>query len=141
MGTGVGKTELAKALATELFDDEKKLARFDMSEYMEQHSVSRLIGAPPGYIGHEEGGQLTEALRRNPYSVLLMDEMEKAHPQVLNVLLQLLDDGRITDSQGRTVDCSNCVVIMTSNLGARHLMDAAVTGSMKPRELEKAKEQ
>jgi len=123
--TGVGKTELAKALARELFDSESKLRRFDMSEYMEPHSVARLIGAPPGYVGHEEGGQLTEAIRRNPYSVILFDEMEKAHPQVLNVLLQLLDDGRITDSQGRTVDCTNCVVIMTSNLGSEHMLRAA----------------
>ncbi|CAJ1365756.1 unnamed protein product [Effrenium voratum] len=120
--TGVGKTELAKALASELFDSETKMIRFDMSEYMEQHAVARLIGAPPGYVGHEQGGQLTEALRRHPYSVVLFDEMEKAHPNVLNVLLQLLDDGRITDSHGRTVDCSNCVVIMTSNLGSEHLM-------------------
>ena len=123
--TGVGKTELAKALAAELFDSEARMIRFDMSEYMEQHAVSRLIGAPPGYVGHEAGGQLTEALRRHPYSVVLFDEMEKAHPQVLNVLLQLLDDGRITDSQGRTVDCTNCVVIMTSNLGSEHLMSTA----------------
>mmetsp|Transcript_22712 Transcript_22712/g.42766 ORF Transcript_22712/g.42766 Transcript_22712/m.42766 type:complete len:899 (-) Transcript_22712:107-2803(-) len=122
--TGVGKTELAKALAAELFDSEASVVRFDMSEYMEQHAVSRLIGAPPGYVGHEEGGQLTEALRRHPYSVVLFDEMEKAHPQVLNVLLQLLDDGRITDSQGHTVDCTNCVVIMTSNLGSEHLTRA-----------------
>jgi len=127
--TGVGKTELAKALASELFDSERRLVRFDMSEYMEQHSVSRLIGAPPGYVGHEEGGQLSEAVRRNPYSVLLFDEMEKAHPSVLNALLQLLDDGRITDSQGRTVDCSNCVVIMTSNLGAEHILRAIRAGA------------
>jgi len=126
--TGVGKTELAKALAIQLFDSDKNLIRFDMSEYMEQHAVSRLIGAPPGYVGHEEGGQLTEALRRNPYSVVLFDEMEKAHPQVLNILLQLLDDGRITDSQGRTVDCSNCVVILTSNLGSQHMLHAINQG-------------
>lgn len=135
--TGVGKTELAKALAAELFDNEHRILRFDMSEYMEQHAVSRLIGAPPGYVGHEQGGQLTEALRRHPYSVVLFDEMEKAHPQVLNVLLQLLDDGRITDSQGRTVDCSNCVVILTSNLGSEHLMRALSKGSAL--ELERAK--
>ncbi|CAE8625068.1 unnamed protein product [Polarella glacialis] len=110
-----------------------------MSEYMEQHSVSRLIGAPPGYVGHEAGGQLTEALRRHPYSVVLFDEMEKAHPQVLNVLLQLLDDGRITDSQGRTVDCTNCVVIMTSNLGSEHFMRALAAGGG-PAELQKAEE-
>jgi len=127
--TGVGKTELAKALSAELFDSESRMVRFDMSEYMEQHAVSRLIGAPPGYVGHEAGGQLTEALRRHPYSVVLFDEMEKAHPQVLNVLLQLLDDGRITDSQGRTVDCTNCVVIMTSNIGSEHLTAALEGGA------------
>jgi len=126
--TGVGKTEMAKALAQELFDSESKMLRFDMSEYMERHAVSRLIGAPPGYIGHEEGGQLTESLRRHPYSVVLLDEIEKAHPDVLNVLLQLLDDGRITDSQGRTVDCSNAVFIMTSNMGQAALLEAARTG-------------
>lgn len=120
--TGVGKTELAKALAFELFDDDKHMVRIDMSEYMEEHSVSRLIGAPPGYVGHEEGGQLTEAVRRNPYNVVLMDEIEKAHPKVLNILLQLLDDGRLTDSHGRTVDFTNVVVIMTSNIGAEHLL-------------------
>lgn len=136
--TGVGKTELAKALAQELFDSEARLIRFDMSEYMEQHSVARLIGAPPGYVGHEEGGQLTEALRRNPYSVLLFDEMEKANPLVLNVLLQLLDDGRITDSHGRTVDCCNCVVILTSNLGAEHLQKVIKIDSS-PADLESAK--
>jgi len=137
--TGVGKTELAKALSAELFDSEQRMLRFDMSEYMEQHSVSRLIGAPPGYVGHDAGGQLTEALRRHPYSVVLFDEMEKAHPQVLNVLLQLLDDGRITDSQGRTIDCTNCVIIMTSNLGSEHLMNAMETGAG-PKELEAAKQ-
>ena len=114
--TGVGKTELARALAEFLFDDEKSLVRIDMSEYMEKHSVSRLIGAPPGYIGYEEGGQLTESVRRRPYSVVLLDEIEKAHPEVFNVLLQLLDDGRLTDGQGRTVDFTNTVLIMTSNL-------------------------
>ncbi|RHZ88529.1 hypothetical protein Glove_22g27 [Diversispora epigaea] len=119
--TGVGKTELSKALAQELFDDEKYIIRIDMSEYMESHSVSRLIGAPPGYVGHEEGGQLTEAVRRRPYSVVLFDEIEKAHVQVLNILLQVLDDGRLTDSQGRHVDFSNTVIIMTSNLGYYHL--------------------
>jgi ATP-dependent Clp protease ATP-binding subunit ClpB len=116
--TGVGKTELARSLADLLFDDENAMVRIDMSEYMEKHAVSRLIGAPPGYIGHEEGGQLTEAVRRRPYSVILFDEIEKAHPEVFNILLQLLDDGRITDSQGRTVDFKNTVVIMTSNLGS-----------------------
>lgn len=120
--TGVGKTELAKALANELFDDEKHIVRFDMSEYMEKHSVSRLIGAPPGYVGYDKGGQLTEAVRRRPYNVILFDEVEKAHSDVWNVLLQVLDDGRLTDSQGRTVDFSNCVIILTSNLGARHLL-------------------
>ncbi len=119
---GVGKTELAKALAFELFDDEKNMVRLDMSEYMEQHSVARLIGAPPGYVGHEEGGQLTEAVRRRPYSVVLFDEVEKAHLQVLNVLLQVLDDGRLTDGLGRVVDFSNVVIIMTSNLGSDLLL-------------------
>nr|TKS16160.1 endopeptidase Clp family protein [Populus alba] len=120
--TGVGKTELAKALAEQLFDDENQLVRIDMSEYMEQHSVARLIGAPPGYVGHEEGGQLTEAVRRRPYSVVLFDEVEKAHISVFNTLLQVLDDGRLTDGQGRTVDFRNTVIIMTSNLGAEHLL-------------------
>jgi ATP-dependent Clp protease ATP-binding subunit ClpB len=123
--TGVGKTEMAKSLAIELFDSDSKMIRIDMSEYMEKHAVSRLIGAPPGYVGHEEGGQLTEALRRNPYSVVLFDELEKAHPDVLNILLQIMDDGRITDSQGRTVDCTNAVFIMTSNLGQAPLLAAA----------------
>jgi ATP-dependent Clp protease ATP-binding subunit ClpB len=121
--TGVGKTELAKALAYELFDSEKQMVRIDMSEYMEQHSVARLIGAPPGYVGHEEGGQLTEAVRRRPYCVILFDEVEKAHTQVFNVLLQVLDDGRLTDGQGRTVDFSNTVIIMTSNLGSQELLE------------------
>ncbi len=121
--TGVGKTELAKALAESLFDDEKNMVRIDMSEYMEKYSVSRLIGAPPGYVGYEEGGQLTEAVRRKPYSVVLFDEIEKAHPDVFNVLLQVLDDGRITDSQGRTVDFKNTILIMTSNIGANYLLE------------------
>ncbi len=121
--TGVGKTELAKALAASLFDDETNMVRIDMSEYMEKYSVSRLIGAPPGYVGYEEGGQLTEAVRRKPYSVVLFDEIEKAHPDVFNVLLQVLDDGRITDSQGRTVDFKNTILIMTSNIGANYLLD------------------
>ncbi len=121
--TGVGKTELAKALAASLFDDENNMVRIDMSEYMEKYSVSRLIGAPPGYVGYEEGGQLTEAVRRKPYSVVLFDEIEKAHPDVFNVLLQVLDDGRITDSQGRTVDFKNTILIMTSNIGASYLLD------------------
>lgn len=121
--TGVGKTELAKALAASLFDDENSMVRLDMSEYMEKYSVSRLIGAPPGYVGYDEGGQLTEAVRRKPYSVVLFDEIEKAHPDVFNVLLQVLDDGRITDSQGRTVDFKNTIIIMTSNLGSQELLD------------------
>lgn len=121
--TGVGKTELAKALAASLFDDETNMVRIDMSEYMEKHSVSRLVGAPPGYVGYEEGGQLTEAVRRKPYSVVLFDEIEKAHPDVFNVLLQVLDDGRITDSQGRTVDFKNTILIMTSNIGAEYLLE------------------
>ena len=114
--TGVGKTELAKALAEALFADEKTMVRIDMSEYMEKHSVSRLIGAPPGYVGHEQGGQLSEAVRRRPYSVVLLDEVEKAHGDVMNVLLGVLDDGRLTDSKGRTVSFANTVIIMTSNL-------------------------
>ena len=117
--TGVGKTELARALAELLFDDEQAMIRIDMSEYMEKHTVARLVGAPPGYVGYEEGGQLTEAVRRRPYSVLLLDEIEKAHPDVFNILLQLLDDGRLTDGQGRTVDFRNTVVIMTSNIGSQ----------------------
>ena len=121
--TGVGKTELAKALAENLFDDENKMVRIDMSEYMEKYSVSRLIGAPPGYVGYDEGGQLTEAVRRRPYSVVLFDEVEKAHPDVFNILLQVLDDGRITDSQGRTVDFKNTILIMTSNIGSQYLLD------------------
>mgnify|MGYP000644733174 FL=1 len=121
--TGVGKTELAKSLAASLFDDENNMVRIDMSEYMEKYSVSRLIGAPPGYVGYEEGGQLTEAVRRKPYSVVLFDEIEKAHPDVFNVLLQVLDDGRITDSQGRTLDFKNTILIMTSNIGSAHLLD------------------
>ena len=121
--TGVGKTELAKALAQNLFDDENNMVRIDMSEYMEKHSVSRLIGAPPGYVGYDEGGQLTEAVRRKPYSVVLFDEVEKAHPDVFNILLQVLDDGRITDSQGRTVDFKNTILIMTSNIGSSYLLD------------------
>ncbi len=121
--TGVGKTELAKALAETLFDDEHNIVRIDMSEYMEKFSVSRLIGAPPGYVGYEEGGQLTEAVRRKPYCVILFDEVEKAHSEVFNILLQVLDDGRITDSQGRTVDFKNTIIIMTSNLGSDYILD------------------
>jgi ATP-dependent Clp protease ATP-binding subunit ClpB len=120
--TGVGKTELAKTLTAALFDDEHNIIRIDMSEYMEKYSVSRLIGAAPGYIGYEEGGQLTEAVRRHPYSVILFDEIEKAHPDVFNILLQVLDDGRLTDSQGRTVDFKNTVIIMTSNIGSQYLI-------------------
>jgi len=127
--TGVGKTELAKALAAQLFDSEDHFIRIDMSEYMEKHSVSRLVGAPPGYIGYEEGGQLTEAVRRNPYSVVLLDEIEKAHPDVANILLQILDDGRITDSQGRMVNFSNTVVIMTSNIGSEYLLNPTDEGA------------
>jgi len=121
--TGVGKTELARALAEFLFDDEHAMVRIDMSEYQEKHTVARLVGAPPGYVGFEEGGQLTEAVRRRPYSVLLLDEIEKAHPEVLNVLLQLLDDGRLTDGQGRTVDFRHALVIMTSNLGSQWILE------------------
>jgi len=120
--TGVGKTELTKALAAFLFDDESAMVRIDMSEFMEKHSVARLIGAPPGYVGYEEGGALTEAVRRRPYQVVLFDEVEKAHPDVFNVLLQVLDDGRLTDGQGRTVDFRNTLIIMTSNLGAEYLV-------------------
>lgn len=121
--TGVGKTELAKTLASTMFDSEKHMIRIDMSEYMEKHSVSRLIGAPPGYVGHEEGGQLTEAIRRQPYSVILLDEVEKAHGDVFNILLQLLDEGRLTDSKGRSVDFRNTIIIMTSNIGSHFLLD------------------
>lgn len=121
--TGVGKTELAKTLALSLFDDERAITRIDMSEYMEQHAVSRLIGSPPGYVGYEQGGQLTEAVRRRPYSIVLFDEIEKAHQDVFNVLLQVLDDGRLTDGQGRTVNFSNTVIIMTSNIGSRHIQE------------------
>jgi ATP-dependent Clp protease ATP-binding subunit ClpB len=123
--TGVGKTELCKALATFLFDSEEHLVRIDMSEFMEKHSVARLIGAPPGYVGYEEGGYLTEAVRRRPYAVILLDEIEKAHPDVFNVLLQVLDDGRLTDGQGRTVDFKNTVVVMTSNLGSQMIQSMA----------------
>lgn len=137
--TGVGKTELSKALAEELFDDARNLIRIDMSEYMESHTVSRLIGAPPGYIGHDAGGQLTEKVKRKPYSVCLFDEVEKAHPQVLNVLLQLLDEGRLTDGKGRTVDFTNCIIILTSNIGAMTLLNGVdkKTGEI-PKEVEDA---
>jgi ATP-dependent Clp protease ATP-binding subunit ClpB len=143
--TGVGKTELAKALADFLFDDERAMVRIDMSEYSEKHSVSRLVGAPPGYVGYDEGGQLTEAVRRRPYTVVLLDEVEKAHPEVFDILLQVLDDGRLTDGQGRTVDFRNVILVLTSNLGSQFLVDptlddearreavlAAVRASFKP---------
>jgi ATP-dependent Clp protease ATP-binding subunit ClpB len=127
--TGVGKTELTKALAEFLFDSSDAMVRIDMSEFMEKHSVSRLIGAPPGYVGYEEGGYLTEAVRRRPYSVILLDEVEKAHPDVFNILLQVLDDGRLTDGQGRTVDFRNTVIVMTSNLGSHQIQELAGDGS------------
>jgi ATP-dependent Clp protease ATP-binding subunit ClpB len=140
--TGVGKTELSKALAEFLFDTEESLVRIDMSEFMEKHSVARMIGAPPGYVGYEEGGYLTEAVRRRPYSVILLDEIEKAHPDVFNVLLQVLDDGRLTDGQGRTVDFRNTVVIMTSNLGSQTIQEMAGKdyGRMKAAVLESVSE-
>lgn len=136
--TGVGKTELSKALAEFLFDDEQAMVRFDMSEYMEKHSVARLIGAPPGYVGYDEGGQLTEAIRRRPYSVVLFDEVEKAHPEVFNVLLQVLDDGRITDSQGRTVDFKNTVIILTSNIGSHYILEDDLTREERNRRVTEA---
>ncbi|GHV24471.1 hypothetical protein FACS1894176_00910 [Bacteroidia bacterium] len=129
--TGVGKTELAKQLAILLFDNEKALVRIDMSEYMEKQSVARLIGSPPGYVGYEEGGQLTEVVRKKPYSVILFDEVEKAHPEVFNTLLQLLDDGRLTDSKGRTVDFKNTIIILTSNIGSELIMERMQTPLMK----------
>src|SRR5204862_6912263 len=141
--TGVGKTELAKALAEFLFDDERAMVRIDMGEYQEKHTVARLIGAPPGYVGYDEGGQLTEAVRRRPYAVVLLDEIEKAHPDVFNVLLQLMDDGRLTDGQGRTVDFTNAVVVMTSNLGAggdEAQVMAAVRNHFKPEFLNRVDE-
>ena len=134
--TGVGKTELARALAEFLFDSEQAMVRLDMSEYMEKHTVSRLIGAPPGYVGYEEGGQLTEAVRRRPYSVVLFDEIEKAHPEVFNALLQILDDGRLTDGQGRTVDFRNTIIVMTSNIGSQYIADAVNEAQMKERIME-----
>jgi ATP-dependent Clp protease ATP-binding subunit ClpB len=143
--TGVGKTELARALSEALFDSEKNMVRIDMSEYMEKHAVSRLTGAPPGYVGYEEGGQLTEAVRRRPYSVILFDEIEKAHPDVFNILLQLLDDGRLTDNQGRTVDFKNTIVIMTSNIGSPMLTenikpDGTIADEIKERTVEEMKQ-
>ncbi len=136
--TGVGKTELARALAEFLFDDENSMVRIDMSEYMEKHTVARLIGAPPGYVGYEEGGQLSEAVRRKPYSVVLFDEIEKAHHDVFNVLLQVLDDGRITDGQGRTVDFKNTVIIMTSNIGSQYIMEEAMDAKERDRRVMEA---
>lgn len=133
--TGVGKTEVAKSLADNLFDSESHMVRIDMSEYMESHSVSRLIGAPPGYVGYDQGGQLTERIRRMPYSIILFDEIEKAHPEVFNILLQVLDDGRLTDGQGRTVDFKNTVIIMTSNLGSEYLLSDSNEGHDKVMEL------
>ena len=131
--TGVGKTELARALAEFLFDDEQNMVRIDMSEYQERHTVARLIGAPPGYVGYDEGGQLTEAIRRRPYSVVLFDEIEKAHPEVFNVFLQVLDDGRLTDGQGRTVDFRNTVIIMTSNIGSDSILNITDDQAMRER--------
>jgi ATP-dependent Clp protease ATP-binding subunit ClpB len=136
--TGVGKTETAKALAEFLFDTEEAVVRIDMSEYMEKHAVSRLIGAPPGYVGYDEGGQLTERVRRRPYSVVLLDEVEKAHPDVFNVLLQVLDDGRLTDGQGRTVDFKNTVIIMTSNVGSSAIIDESKSAEEKQQEINEA---
>jgi ATP-dependent Clp protease ATP-binding subunit ClpB len=133
--TGVGKTELAKALADFLFDDERAMIRIDMSEYGEKHSVARLVGAPPGYVGYEEGGQLTEAVRRRPYSVILLDEVEKAHPEVFDVLLQVLDDGRLTDGQGRTVDFRNTILVLTSNLGSHFLVDPLIGEEQKKQQV------
>jgi len=141
--TGVGKTELAKALAEYLFNDEQMMTRIDMSEYQEKHTVSRLIGAPPGYVGYDEGGQLTEAVRRKPYSVVLFDEIEKAHPDVFNILLQVLDDGRLTDNKGRTVNFKNTIIIMTSNLGSGYIREQVEKsgGKLSPSELSSLNEQ
>src|SRR5699024_3510305 len=133
--TGVGKTELAKALAENLFDSEDHMVRIDMSEYMEKYSVSRLVGAPPGYVGYEEGGQLTEAVRRNPYTIILLDEIKKAHQDVFNILLQVLDDGLLTDSQVRIVDFKNTVLIMTSNNGSQNLLDGVTAQGTIPKEV------
>src|SRR5205823_2302458 len=129
--TGVGKTELARALAEFIFDDERAMVRLDMSEYQERHTVARLVGAPPGYVGYEEGGQLTESVRRRPYCVVLLDEVEKAHPEVFDILLQVLDDGRLTDGQGRTVDFRNTILILTSNLGSQFIADPALDEAVK----------
>ena len=138
--TGVGKTELAKTLAEFMFNDEDALIRIDMSEYMEKHTVARLVGAPPGYVGYEEGGQLTEAVRRKPYSVILFDEIEKAHPDVFNIMLQLFDDGRLTDSKGRTVDFKNTVIIMTSNIGSEILLEDSLNATLSESNFEETKE-
>ena len=135
--TGVGKTELSKALAEALFGDEKALIRVDMSEYMEKHSVSRMVGSPPGYVGYDDGGQLTEKVRRKPYSVILFDEIEKAHPDVFNILLQIMEDGRLTDSRGRVVDFKNTVIIMTSNVGARNITEPKRLGFTDSSDMEK----
>ena len=141
--TGVGKTELAKALAEFLFDDETMMTRIDMSEYQEKHSVSRLVGAPPGYVGYDEGGQLTEAIRRKPYSVVLFDEIEKAHPDVFNILLQVLDDGRLTDNKGRVVNFKNTIIIMTSNMGSSYIQSQMekLNGSNKEEVIEETKKE
>ena len=138
--TGVGKTELAKSLAEFMFNDEDALIRIDMSEYMEKHNVARLVGAPPGYVGYEEGGQLTEAVRRKPYSVVLFDEIEKAHPDVFNIMLQIFDDGRLTDSKGRTVDFKNTVIIMTSNIGSDIILEDALNATLEGSNFEETKE-
>ncbi len=139
--TGVGKTELAKALAEFMFNDEDALIRIDMSEYMEKHNVARLVGAPPGYVGYEEGGQLTEAVRRKPYSVVLFDEIEKAHPDVFNIMLQIFDDGRLTDAKGRTVDFKNTLIIMTSNIGSDIILENTVNSMLSPEEFDKTKDE
>jgi len=139
--TGVGKTELAKTLAEFLFNDEDSIIRIDMSEYMEKHNVARLVGAPPGYVGYEEGGQLTEAVRRKPYSVVLFDEIEKAHPDVFNIMLQIFDDGRLTDSKGRTVDFKNTVIIMTSNIGSEIILENSINSALNGGNFEETKEQ
>ena len=136
--TGVGKTETVKALAEFMFDTEQAVIRIDMSEYMEKHSVARLIGAPPGYVGYEEGGQLTEQVRRRPYSVILFDEIEKAHPDVFNILLQVLDDGRLTDGQGRTIDFKNSILIMTSNIGSQAIMDPGLSPAQREAAIQEA---
>ena len=138
--TGVGKTELAKSLAEFLFNDEDALIRIDMSEYMEKHSVARLVGAPPGYVGYDEGGQLTEAVRRKPYSVVLFDEIEKAHPDVFNIMLQILDDGRLTDSKGRTVDFKNTLIIMTSNIGSSIILENSLNSMLSEKDFEQTKD-